>query len=120
MPKIRRAITRWTTWPKAPAARPSIDTNGIKDVLKRVTDQGMHYYTLTYTPTNTKMDNRYRKTRVELTKQKYKLSYRRGYYATDTKIGSGLASTHNPLLPLMTFGLPDIAQLVYKLSVTSI
>ena len=94
------------------------DTNGIKDVLEHVTNEGMHYYTLTYSPTNTKMDNRYRRTRVELTKGKYNLSYRRGYYATDTKIASGIASTHNPLLPLMSFGLPDIAQLVYKLSVT--
>ena len=65
------------------------DTNGIKDVLEHVTNEGMHYYTLTYTPTNTKMDNGYRRTRVELTKGKYKLSYRRGYYATDTKIASG-------------------------------
>jgi VWFA-related protein len=93
------------------------ETNGLKDVLKRVTDQGMHYYTVSYTPTNTKMDNRYRQTRVELTKQKYKLSYRRGYYATDLKIGSGLADTHNPLLPLMTPGLPDVSQIIYKLSV---
>ncbi len=93
------------------------ETNGLKDVLKRVTDQGMHYYTLSYTPTNTNMDSRYRKTRVELTKQKYKLSYRRGYYATDTRIGSGLADTHNPLLPLMTLGLPDVSQIIYKLSV---
>ena len=95
------------------------DTNGIKDVLEHVTNEGMHYYTLTYTPTNTKMDNGYRRTRVELTKGKYKLSYRRGYYATDTKIASGIASTHNPLLPLMSFGLPDMAQLVYKLNVTA-
>ena len=93
------------------------DTNGIKDVLEHVTNEGMHYYTLTYTPTNTKMDNRYRRTRVELPKAKYKLSYRRGYYATDTNIASGI-STHNPLMPLMSVGLPDIAQLVYKLSVT--
>ncbi len=45
------------------------------------------------------------------------MSYRRGYYATDTKIGSGLADTRNPLLPLMTLGLPDVSQVIYKLSV---
>jgi len=94
------------------------DTNGIKEVLVQATNEGMHYYTLTYTPTNTKMDNGYRRTRVQLTNGKYKLSYRHGYYATDTKIASGIGSTHNPLLPLMSFGLPDIAQLVFKLSVT--
>ena len=93
------------------------NTNGIKDVLDHVTNEGMHYYTLSYTPTNTKMDNRYRQTRVELAEAKYKLSYRRGYYATDTEIGAGVTNTRNPLLPLMNLGLPDMAQLVYNLSV---
>ena len=32
-------------------------------------------------------------------------------------IGSGLADTRNPLLPLMTLGLPDVSQVIYKLSV---
>lgn len=94
------------------------NTNGIKDVLLKATNEGMHYYTLTYSPSNTKMDNQYRRTRVELARGRYKLSYRRGYYATDTTIASGIPNTHNPLLPLMSFGLPDIAQLVYKLNVT--
>ena len=94
------------------------NSNGITDILTRVTNQGMHYYTLTYSPTNTKIDNRFRHTRVESTNPKYVLSYRRGYYATDSKIGSGSAEPHDPLLPLMGFGLPGMAQIVYKLSVT--
>ena len=94
------------------------NTNGLKEVLMKVTNEGMHYYTLTYSPTNSKMDGRYRHTHVEIANHKYKLSYRRGYYATNTSIGSGQHSAHLPLLPLMSFGLPDIAQLVYKLSVT--
>ncbi len=92
------------------------ESNGLTDILKRVTNIGMHYYTLSYTPTNAKMDGRYRETRVEV-KGKYKLAYRHGYYALDRKIGAGLADTHNPLLPLMGFGLPDMSQLIYKLSV---
>ena len=94
------------------------NTNGLKEVLTKVTNEGMHYYTLTYSPTNSKMDGRYRHTHVEVANHKYKLSYRRGYYATNTSIGSGQPSAHLPLLPLMSFGLPDVAQLVYKLSVT--
>lgn len=93
------------------------NTNGIKDVLDHVTNEGMHYYTLSYTPTKTKMDNHYRQTRVELAEGKYKLSYRRGYYATDASIGAGVTNTRDPLLPLMNLGLPDMAQLVYNLSV---
>ena len=94
------------------------NSNGITDILTRVTNQGMHYYTLTYSPTNTKTDNRYRHTRVESTNPKYVLSYRRGYYATDSKTGLGAADAQDPLLPLMGFGLPDMAQIVYQLSVT--
>jgi len=89
----------------------------MKDILTRVTNQGMHYYTLSYTPTNTKMDNGYRHTRVDTTNPKYNLSYRRGYYATDSAIGSGSVDTQDPLLPLMGFGLPDMAQIIYVLSV---
>jgi len=73
---------------------------------------------LTYSPTNTKVDNRYRRTRVESTNPNYSLSYRRGYYASDTKTFSGTADAQDPLLPLMGFGLPDMAQIVYQLSVT--
>ena len=94
------------------------NSNDMKDILTRVTNQGMHYYALSYTPTNTKTDNRFRHTRVESTSPKYVLSYRRGYYATDSKTGSGAAEAQDPLLPLMGFGLPDMAQIVYQLSVT--
>jgi VWFA-related protein len=95
------------------------DTNGLSDVLSRVTNQGMQYYTLSYTPTNTKLDNRFRQMRVEVTKGRYKLAYRRGYYATDGKLGSSTAVKNDPLLSLMAFGLPDVSQLVYTLSVSA-
>ena len=32
------------------------NSNDMKDILTRVTNQGMHYYALSYTPTNTKTD----------------------------------------------------------------
>ena len=102
---------------KSTGGQAFFNSNGITDILTRVTNQGMHYYTLSYSPTNTKIDNRYRHTRVELTNPKYVLSYRRGYYATDSKTGLGAADAQDPLLPLMGFGLPDMAQLIYKLSV---
>jgi VWFA-related protein len=103
---------------KSTGGQAFFNSNGITDILTRVTNQGMHYYTLTYSPTNTKIDNRYRHTRVESTNPKYVLSYRRGYYATDSKTGLRAADAQDPLLPLMGFGLPDIAQLIYTLSVT--
>ncbi len=103
---------------KSTGGQAFFNSNGITDILTRVTNQGMHYYTLSYSPTNTKIDNRYRHTRVESTNPKYLLSYRRGYYATDSKTGSVAADAQDPLVPLMGFGLPDMAQLIYKLSVS--
>lgn len=94
------------------------NSNDMKDILTRVTTQGMHYYALSYTPANSKVDGAFRHTRVEVTNAKYALSYRRGYYATDRKVASGLANAQDPLLPLMGFGLPDMAQIVYELSIT--
>ena len=94
------------------------NSNDMKDILTRVINQGMHYYALSYTPTNTKSDNRFRRTRVESTNTRYTLSYRRAYYATDSKTGFGTADATNHPLPLMGFGLPDMAQIVYKLSIT--
>lgn len=76
------------------------NSNDMKDILTRVTNQGMHYYALSYTPTNAKVDGAFRHTRVEVTNPKYVLSYRRGYYATDRKVASGLANAQDPLLPL--------------------
>ncbi len=103
---------------KSTGGQAFFNSNDMKDILTRVTNQGMHYYSLSYTPTNTKTDNRFRRTRVESTNPKYVLSYRRGYYATDSKTSLGAADGQDPLLPLMGFGLPDMAQIVYKLSVT--
>ncbi len=103
---------------KSTGGQAFFNSNGITDILTRVTNQGMHYYTMSYSPTNTKNDNRFRHTRVELTNPKYILSYRHGYYATDSKTSLGAADGQDPLLPLMGFGLPDMAQIIYKLSVT--
>ena len=94
------------------------DTNDLKEVLARVTDLGMHYYSLSYSPTNTKIDGRFRSTHVEVTNGKYKLAYRQGYYATDPKSDSASSGSQDPLLPLLGMGLPDLSQIVYTLRVS--
>lgn len=55
-------------------------TNDLKEALDQATDMGAHYYTLTYSPTNTKYDGKLRNIRVELAKKGYHLEYRRVYY----------------------------------------
>lgn len=59
------------------------NTNDLKDALARVIDNGSNYYTLAYTPTNTKWDGSFRHIKVLMDKSGYVLEYRRGYYADD-------------------------------------
>ena len=92
------------------------DTNGIGDVLTRATNHSADFYTMSYVPTNRKMDGRFRRITVKLTTGKEKVSYRRGYYAdaVDSPIARQLS---DPLLPLVAFGVPDVSQIVYKIRV---
>lgn len=95
------------------------NTNGLTDALARAINYGSHYYTLTYTPTDKKMDGRYRRIQLKLSSSKYTVAYRRGYYAGDTHDAKAKKEQRgDPLLPLMKRGLPDLAQIVYKIRVT--
>ena len=92
------------------------NTNGLNDVLNRVINNGTRYYTLTYTPTNTNMNGKFRRIEVKLRESKYKLAYRRGYFADPTG-GSAQQANVDPLLPLMGRNFPDLSQIIYKISV---
>lgn len=95
------------------------NTNGVKGALDRVMENGTHYYSLAYSPTNTTMDGKYRRIQVKLLDRKESLAYRRGYYASD--LGSALApgqkTDSDPLLPLMGRNMPDYTQVLYKVLV---
>ena len=94
------------------------NTNGLTDALARAINNGSRYYTLAYTPTNKKMDGRYRRIQVKLS-GKYKNAYRRGYYADNAKEAKAKKEQlGDPLLPLMKRGLPDFCQILYKVRVT--
>jgi hypothetical protein len=49
----------------------------------------------------------------------YKLAYRRGYYREnpDTELAVERNVASDPLLPLMSFGMPDFAEILYKVRV---
>jgi VWFA-related protein len=95
------------------------NTNGLSDAMAHAINGGAHYYGLAYSPTNQKMDGKYRAIQVKLLRSDYKLAYRRGYYAekTTTQAGADHSTPANPLLRFMTFGLPDSTQIVYKVRV---
>lgn len=97
------------------------NTNDLKDALARVIDNGSNYYTLAYTPTNTRWDGVFRHIKILRDKSGYALEYRRGYYADDPYAPSrGAAITapappsENEFVALTQHGLPAFAQIIYK------
>ncbi len=95
------------------------NTNGLSDAMAHVIKDGTHYYTLTYTPTNRKMDGRLRHIDIKLTEGTYRLAYRRGYYADQpaTSEASPPKPTSDPLRPLMDHGTPDSTEILYLVRV---
>lgn len=95
------------------------NTNGINDALTRVINNGTRYYSLAYSPTNSKMDGKYRRIQVKLVKGKDTLAYRRGYYADDLEavLAAGQKPETDPLLMLMGRNLPEYSQILYKIKV---
>jgi VWFA-related protein len=108
------------------------NSNGLADIIDKITSTSSNFYTIAYTPTNTKMDGNYRKIEIKVAGAKYQLSYRRGYFAVDDVLpGSSLAVRNqelqklnqktpgavDPLLPFMDFGMPQSQQVLYKLQI---
>jgi hypothetical protein len=98
-----------------------INTNDLNKAIARVVQNGSHYYTLVYTPTNKDMDGKYRRIEVKLNGGKYKLSYRRGYYADtaakDAAPAEDAKANADPLRPLLARGMPSATQLLYGVRV---
>jgi hypothetical protein len=59
------------------------NTNGLEHAVATATEDGANYYTLSYSPANTKFDGSLRKIRVNLPRKSCHLSYRRSYFADD-------------------------------------
>jgi VWFA-related protein len=92
------------------------NTNDLNAAMTRAINDGAHYYTLVYTPTNKKMDGQYRRIEVKLNQGKYKLAYRRGYNADDS-LAQDVEPETDPLHPLLMHGLPSATQLLYGVRV---
>jgi VWFA-related protein len=103
--------------------------NDLAGIIGKVTDQSSNFYTISYSPNDTKMDGRYRKIEVKVGDgEHYILSYRRGYFARDEDLPGAaqakLAETAqsaaqnpagvDPLEPFMGFGMPQSEQILYK------
>ncbi len=102
------------------------NTNGLANVISEIGKSGADFYTLSYVPENAKMDGAFRNVSVEIEGQKYNLSYRRGYYASDADrpgaaeaaVGATQGSKQvNPLAPFMALGMPESEQVGYRVAI---
>ncbi|MGA8085753.1 MAG: VWA domain-containing protein [Terracidiphilus sp.] len=91
-------------------------TNNVAADLTRDIQDGAHYYSISYTPSNEKTDGAFRRIEVKLTEGKYKLAYRRGYYA-DTGSTQAAQQPPDPLAPLLSPGMPAATQIIYRMRV---
>ena len=84
------------------------NTNDLADALTRISDASANYYTLSYVPPNEANDGAFHKIQVKLPGS-YKLSYRRGYFASDpvAEAAEEAKSHRDPLSTFMGPGLPD-------------
>ena len=92
------------------------NNNDLSAATNRAMTDGAHYYTLTYSPTNPKLDGSYRNIQVKIADKKIKLAYRRGYNADATSAPPSKQET-NPLHSLMLLGMPDSNEILYGMRV---
>ncbi len=99
--------------------------NGLAKAVETAIESGSNYYTLTYTPTNTEWDARFRSVKVKVDQPSVKLSYRNGYYAIDpndhSKLVAGGAATAlsqpTTMATAMIHGGPNPAEILFKVRV---
>jgi VWFA-related protein len=88
------------------------NTNDLNGAMQHAIADGSNYYTISYSPTNKKMDGSFRRIEVKLPGTKYKLAYRRGYNADDTSTVDS-RKQGSPLRGLMQPGMPDTTQILF-------
>ena len=92
--------------------RAFFNTNDLAGAARKAIADGAHYYTLIYTPTNQKSDGSYRKIKVHVADSKYRLEYRRGYFADASAVAADKPN-ETPLKALMAYGMPDATQILF-------
>jgi VWFA-related protein len=86
-----------------------VSTNDLTGSLAHAIANGSHYYTISYAPTDTAVDGKFRRIEIRGPDRKHRLAYRRGYYALNTLQEGGL--TKDPLVSLLQRGLPNSTEI---------
>jgi VWFA-related protein len=105
-----------------------INNNDLVDAVNKAVAAGSHYYTLTYSPSDTNWNGNFRKIQVKLQQSGGNLAYRRGYYAIDPnapvtpsrfanknkKDSATAAPKTDPMRAAMMRGAPDPTEITLK------
>ena len=96
------------------------NTNGFAQAAQQAIDNGSNFYTLTYIPTNTAMDTRFRTITVKVDRPNLHLDYRSGYYAIDpaTTFTGKKAVTVPAMQTALMRGSLDATQVLFKIKVS--
>jgi VWFA-related protein len=109
-----------------------LNTNDLTKAVSTAIENGSNFYTLAYTPTDPAHDGKLRKIKIQLARQGYQLSYRKGYYADDPDrlktnakpdAATTAATAPNPadtLHLVMTRGAPTPSDILMKVGVVPI
>jgi VWFA-related protein len=103
-----------------------INTNALDKAVAQAITLGSNYYTLAYTPSDSRWNGNFRKIQVKLADKSLKLSYRHGYFADDPNSPRSAfiagaapngASAPNPLQGAMEHGAPAPTEILFKVRV---
>jgi VWFA-related protein len=105
-------------------------SNDLSAELDEATETGGHYYTLSYSPTNSTYNGNLRHIRVELAKRGYNLAYRRSYYGNPDTESTGKKQSPsdrtarnqpaNALYVNMAHGAPISHQLLFRAHIRAV
>lgn len=96
------------------------NTNGLTEAATAAVQQGAIYYTLSYSPTDTKLDGGLRKVRVDVDVPGLQLAYRRSYFADtiDTRAQEAADLPTDPLAVSLQHGAPNSHELFFEANLT--
>jgi VWFA-related protein len=103
-----------------------VDTNGLTEAVAKAIESGSNYYTLSYAPSNTKWNGKYRRIEVKLPRPGLKLSYRHGYFSDDpnatpkrgVEVSAATAPEHeSPMNMALMRGGPGATEMLFKVRV---
>ncbi|HEV2196690.1 MAG TPA: VWA domain-containing protein [Candidatus Acidoferrum sp.] len=95
------------------------NTNGLAGAITASTEDGSNYYTLGYSPSNTKFDGRLRRIRIQLGQGSHHLAYRHSYLA-DESVTAGKAdkAPFERLQAALRRGVPLAQELAFEARIT--